>query len=173
MKITIKELQNLPDKKKNIVFKEIIKELENDVIVEAVLSVKATDYGINIKGSVKTDLNLACDRCLEEYNYHVAVDADEDFVFESVISGEQKEYELTKGQLVEELKGREEIDITDFLYQTIILEIPQKKICKDTCEGSEAYQKIISEKYIDERLEVFKTFSENNFSEDKKNNDEI
>jgi len=170
LKISIKDLQNLPDKQQNITFQEKIKELENDVIVEAVLNVKATDYGVNIEGDVKTDLKLVCDRCLEEYDYYIDVNVDEDFVNESIIPGDQKEYELTNGQFVEELKGRDEIDITNFLYQTIILEIPQKKICKESCSGSEAYKKIISEKFIDERLEVFKTFSENNFSEDKKNN---
>lgn len=169
MKINIKELQNLPEMKRDIIFQEKINELDNDNPVEATLSIVATSYGVNIKGHVKTKLKLVCDRCLGEYDYNVEVDADEDFVNESIISDDQKEYELTKGQFVEELKGRDEIDITDFLYQTIILEIPFKKICKDSCEGSEAYKKINSEKYIDERLEVFKSFSENNYNEDKNN----
>jgi len=169
LKINIKELQNLPEMKRDIIFQEKINELDNDNPVEATLSIVATSYGVNIKGHVKTKLKLVCDRCLGEYDYNVEVDADEDFVNESIISDDQKEYELTKGQFVEELKGRDEIDITDFLYQTIILEIPFKKICKDSCEGSEAYKKINSEKYIDERLEVFKSFSENNYNEDKNN----
>lgn len=167
MKINIKELQNIPEKNVNISFQEKIQELENDIPVDAVLNVAVTGYGVNIKGHVKTDLKLRCDRCLGEYDYNVDVDVDEDFVNESIVSGEQKEYELTKGQFVEELRGRDEIDINDFLYQTIILEIPSKKICNDSCEGSEAYQKIKNEKYIDERLEVFKSFSENNYSDDE------
>lgn len=168
MKINIKELQNLPEQMMDITFQEKINELENDVPVEAVLNVAITGYGVNIRGHVKTDLKLVCDRCLEEYDYNVDVEVDEDFVNESVVSSDQKEYELTKGQFVEELKGRDELDINDFLYQTIILEIPPKKICKDSCEGSDAYKKINSEKYIDERLEVFKSFSENNYKEDEK-----
>ena len=167
MKINIKELQNIPEQMMDIIFQEKIKELENDIPVDAVLNVAVTGYGVNIKGHVKTDLKLVCDRCLGEYDHNVDVDVDEDFVNESIITGDQKEYELTKGQFVEELRGRDEIDINDFLYQTIILEVPPKKICKDDCEGSEAYQKIKSEKFIDERLEVFKSFSENNYSDDE------
>lgn len=162
-------MQSLPEKAMDITFQEKIKELENDIPVDAVLNVSVTGYGVNIKGHVKTDLKLVCDRCIEEYDYNVDVKVDEDFVNENVVAGDQKEYELTKGQFVEELKGREEIDITDFLYQTIILEIPPKKICKESCEGSEEYKKINSEKFIDERLEVFKSFSENNYSEDENN----
>jgi len=169
LKINIKELQNLPDKKLNIIFQETLKELENNIPVEAALIVSVTGFGVNIKGRVETKLKLVCDRCLGEYDYNVDVEVDEDFVNESIVSDDKKEYELTKGQFVEELKGRDEIDITDFLYQTIILEIPFKKICKDTCEGSEAYKKINSEKYIDERLEVFKSFSENNYSDEENN----
>lgn len=160
-------MQNKPEQMMDITFQEKIKELENDIPVDAVLNVAVTGYGVNIKGHVKTDLKLVCDRCLGEYDYNVDVDVDEDFVNESIVSDDQKEYELIKGQFVEELKGRDEIDINDFLYQTIILEIPTKKICKDSCEGSEALQKIKSEKFIDERLEVFKSFSENNYSDDE------
>jgi len=167
LKINIKELQNIPEQMMNITFQEKIQELENDIPVDAVLNVAVTSYGVNIKGHVKTDLKLVCDRCLGEYDYNVDVDVDEDFVNESIVSVDQKEYELTKGQFVEELRGRDEIDINDFLYQTIILEIPLKKICNDGCEGSEAYKKIKNEKYIDERLEVFKSFSENNYSDDE------
>lgn len=154
----------------NITFQEKIKELENDIKVDAFLNAAVTVYGVKITGHIETDINLQCDRCLEEYTYHVNVEVDEDFVNENIVPPDQKEYELTKGQFVEELKGRDEIDITNFLYQTIVLEIPTQKICKDDCKGSETYQKIISEKYIDERLEVFKSFSENNYSGNEENN---
>lgn len=146
----------------NIVFQEKIKDLENDVPVDVVLTVKATPYGISIEGHVSTDLKLLCDRCLEEYSLHVDSDVNENFVYGSIVPCDKKEYELTEGQFVEELNGKDEIDITDFLYQTIILEIPTQKICKESCEGSEEYKKAISEKFVDERLEVFKSFLENN-----------
>ncbi len=172
MKINIKELQNSPEKSINISFHEVIKELENDTPVLANLNITATNYGINIKGKVQTELKLICDRCLEEYSYFIDAEIEESFVNESIHPEEQKEYELSKGQFVEELKGREEIDITDFLYQSVVLEIPIKKICNEECEGAKEYKKLISEKMhekIDERLEVFKSFSENNFIEDEEN----
>lgn len=170
MKINIKELQNLPEKKVSITFQEKLNELETDNTVKAELDIEHKNYGINVSGNVKADIKLVCDLCLEEYDYHIDVDVNEDIVFDSIVPPDQKEYELTKGQFVEELNNREEIDITDFVYQTVILEIPTQKICNDTCEGSEAYQKIKNEKYIDERLEVFKSFSENNFRDEEENN---
>jgi len=161
LKINITELQNQPEGQMNIVFQEAIKELESEVPIDAVLKLTATTFGVNVSGHVTTELKLACDRCLQEFTFHVDVDVNEDFVSESVVPPDKKEYELKERQFVEELDGKDEIDITDFLYQIVILEIPTQKICKDACKGSEEYQKIISEKYIDERLEVFKSFSEN------------
>lgn len=165
MKINIKELHNLPEKQVSINFEEVIDELENNTPVKAILTATVNIYGINLKGRMQTDIKLSCDRCLQEFDYHIDTEINEDFVNNDIVPDDKKEYELKGGEFAEELKGREEIDITDLLYQTAILEIPTKKICKDSCSGSEAYQKIISEKFIDERLEVFKSFSENNFSE--------
>jgi len=165
LKLNIEELKNSAEKSKNIYFNEKIAELESDFPVEANLVAKITTGGVNIQGNVKTQINLTCDRCSQDYVYSINVNVDENFVNESFINAEQKEYELNSSQFVEELQGRDEIDINDFLYQTVILEVPFKKICEESCQGSEALQKAISEKFIDERLEVFKTFSENNHIE--------
>jgi len=163
LKLNIEELKNSPEGTKEIYFNEKVDELENDFPVEASLTAKTKACGINIKGNVNTKLKLVCDRCSEEYVYSINVKVDEDFVTDSFINANQKEYELNPSQFVEELQGRDEIDINDFLYQTVILEVPFKKICDESCQGSEALQKAISEKFVDERLEVFKTFSENNY----------
>lgn len=146
-------------------FHEIIEDLESNLPVHASLKAKASSYGVNISGYVETDINLVCDRCLEEYVYHVEVEVNEDFVNDNIVPEDAKEYELKEGQFAEELKGKNEIDITNFLYQIVILEIPYQKVCKESCEGSEEYKKINSEikdNNIDERLEVFKTFLDNN-----------
>lgn len=166
LKINIKELQNLPEKELEIVFQEKIQGVEAEYPVKANLKVSLASYGVNIKGHLETDLQLQCDRCLQNYTYHIGTEFNEDFVNESVVPCDTKEYELTEGQFVDELRDKDEIDISDFLYQTVVLETPTQKICKDTCLGSEAYQKLSSEKYIDERLEVFKSFSENNFNDE-------
>lgn len=163
MKINIIQLQNSPNQQTDIVFQEIINELGADTKVYAEINIKKTHYGVNITGTVKADVKLQCDRCLEEYIYHVNTNINEDFVNDNIVKGTQKEHELKEGEFVEELQGKDEIDITDFLYQIIILEIPMQKICSTSCIIPEDKEKSISEKNIDERLEVFKYFSENNY----------
>ena len=168
LKININELQNLPEKQLEFEFNEVIEELESNSPITAILKAKATSYGVSLSGHVKANIKLICDRCLEEYNYHIEVDVNEDFLNDNVVPDNIKEYELKEGQFAEELEGKKEIDITDFVYQTVILEIPFQKLCKQECEGLEEYNKINSEtnyNNIDERLEVFKSFSENNYNE--------
>ncbi len=170
MKINLEELNLLPEKTKNISFFERIKDLDNNEEVTAQIQVIATDFGVNITGKVKTNIELQCDRCLALYNFPVDVNINEEFIKDSIVPDYKKDYELTEGHFVEELQGKNEIDLTEFLYQTIILELPNKKLCKEECQGSTELQEINNEDTIDERLEIFKTISENNFNNTDENN---
>lgn len=60
---------------------------------------------------------------------------------------------------MEELKGSKEIDMTDLIYQSIILNIPTQKLCKKECQGTEEFQRLTVEKSIDPRLQIFKNLS--------------
>ncbi len=160
MKINIEELESIPDKTITLNFNEKISELENDSPVSGTLTISSTGYGAEVEGHVATDIVLECDRCLERFTYHIDVDIDEKFVKDRIISEERNEIELTSEDFVEELKGSKEIDVTDLVYQSIILNVPTKKLCDIECEGTEEYQKLIKEKPIDPRLEIFKKLSD-------------
>lgn len=162
MKIKIKDLKNSEEKSQVISFNKKIEQLENHDKVKANLKVTFTPFKVTITGHAATELVFECDRCLEKYNFSVDVTIDEDFVFDSFVDFGAKEHEIKSGQFVEELAGREEIDVEDFLYQIIMLQTPTQKICKPSCLGSKEYQEHRAVKNIDERLEVFKSFSENN-----------
>jgi uncharacterized metal-binding protein YceD (DUF177 family) len=77
---------------------------------------------------------------------------------DNIVSPETKEFEITRGNFVEELKGRKEIDMTDLIYQDIILNVPGKKLCDIKCPGSNELQRIQSEKPTDPRMQVFNKF---------------
>jgi uncharacterized metal-binding protein YceD (DUF177 family) len=63
-----------------------------------------------------------------------------------------KEFEIKEGQFITDLNGEEEIDIYDLLYQSVILNFPNKKVCGINCKGKEYLSK---EDNYDPRLEVF------------------
>ncbi|OGI18046.1 MAG: hypothetical protein A2287_08130 [Candidatus Melainabacteria bacterium RIFOXYA12_FULL_32_12] len=158
MKINIEELSNTPEGQLTLEFNEVINELGNDQPVDGEVTARLIPSGVQVEGHVETDMMLECDRCMVNYPYHVDVNIDEVFIKGNLSSA--KEIELTQENFVEELKGRNEIDVTDLIYQSIILSIPSKNLCQEECPGTKEFQELQIEKPADPRLEVFKKLSE-------------
>ncbi len=160
MKINLKEFENAPDQKQDFYFEEIIKELDNKTPVKGLISAQLTEYGVNINGEVDTKLNLICDRCLDFFEYNINVSFHEKFVKNGLnFTQNQTEYELSNENFAEELQDREEINVTDLIYQNIIINVPGKNLCDIDCKGTQALQYLNNRDEIDPRLEIFKKLS--------------
>ncbi|MFH0702610.1 MAG: YceD family protein [bacterium] len=172
MKINIEELANLPENQITLNFHETISDLNNNTPINGVIIAYLTSYGVKIEGNIETDMILECDRCLKSYSCHININIDEKFVKDSIILEGTRDLELTNENFVEELDNRSEIDITDLVYQYIILNLPGKKLCYSECPGTEEIQKLKTEKSLDPRLEVFKNILEKKPDNSKKTNKE-
>ena len=159
MKINLDELLNLPDNKITLNFDEKISGLDNDKAVNGVITAYVTSYGVKVEGHVETEMIFECDRCLKKYPYHVFIDIDEKFVKDNFTSTANKELELTEADFTEELNDKNEIDITDLIYQSIILNMPSQQLCDIKCPGTEEYQKLNITEKTDPRLEIFRKIS--------------
>jgi len=63
---------------------------------------------------------------------------------------------IKNGQFITDLNGEKEIDIYDLLYQSVILSLPNKKVCGINCnEGMFVSDEDI--KIHDDRMDIFKT----------------
>lgn len=158
MKINIEELSNTPDGQLKLGFHEILSELGNNKPVDGEITARLIPGGVKVEGHVETDMTMECDRCMENFPYHAEADIDEVFIQGTLSSA--KELELTDENFVEELRGKKEIDVTDLVYQTIILSTPSKKLCEEECPGTEEFQRLQEEKTIDPRLEIFKKLAD-------------
>ena len=158
MKILIEDIENAPESMLDVDFCEIIDDLENGKEVRGKLEVKSNGATIEVKGHINTTMKLVCDRCLSEFDYDVDADIDEVFVKENVFDYSKHEIELKNDNFVVELNGETEIDITDLVYQSVIINIPTKKICRHGCEGT--IPVLSEEEKIDPRLEVFKRLTD-------------
>lgn len=156
MLIDLEELNFSPEKRLDIQFNEYIADLNNSVDVIGNTILKLTPYGVNITGTVSTELELICDRCLKVYTKKVTANINEDFVFGTLIPKGTKEYELQAGEFVTDLNGQLTIDLTEIVYQLIVLEIPNQNLCAEDCKGTEELQVIQKETKQDPRLEMFK-----------------
>ena len=120
--------------------------------ISADLQLKSLGQFIEITGKAQGNLKLICDRCLNEYEYKLNINIEETFAKQSLQDEYSQEFELQRGQFIIDLNGEKEIDIYDLLYQSVILNLPNKKVCGINCKGREF---LTEEEIIDPRLEVF------------------
>lgn len=156
--IEIEDIENAPDKKLQIDFEEVIEELQTKSPVKASLEAISLGDFIEITGNVQGSIILECDLCLEKFNYDFDFDIEELFAKNALLEAYGTETELKDGQFVTDLKGSRDIDIYDLLYQSVILDLPNKKVCGINCKGGDIFIRDDnpSEREPDPRLEVFK-----------------
>ena len=80
-----------------------------------------TDAMITLNMNIEGFIELECDRSLELFDFPVLVEK------EIIYKYGDEEKELSEDVLVI-LKGEQEINIAAFLYESIILEVPMKKL---------------------------------------------
>ena len=90
-------------------------------------SVEATrsQQGVLVQGDFKAELQLECARCLKKYDYFLAWEFAELYLFNS--------RDATKEDLV--LPDNAQIDIKKIILEEAQLDIPINPICKEDCQG--------------------------------------
>lgn len=158
MIVSIFELENSEYKSLEIRFEEVIKDINPHKPVTADLCVSAiSNEYINVTGEANAVINSICDNCLKEFSKEINIKIDETFIKTSLFEDYKEETELSGNSFVEDLNGKDEIDITDLIYQSVILNIPNKLVCDINCIGEEKIQEYIKTEISDPRLDVFKS----------------
>lgn len=154
-KILIDDIENAPNKCLEVDFDEVIEDIPSKEPVKAHLKIKSLGDFVEITGNVKVNLTLECDLCLKEFEYKLDENIDEMFAKNTLQEEYGQETEIKDGQFVTDLEGENEIDIYDLLYQSVILNIPNKKVCGINCNKG-VFQ--TDEEFVEEdpRMEVFK-----------------
>lgn len=155
MKINITDIENLETKSKSFKFEEIIDEFNDVEPVRADVNVEIIGNLIRVKGQIVAKVNLVCDVCLNDFTKDMDVKFEEFFTKYNLNEEYGKEYEIKNDGFVEDLNGSNEIDITDLIYQTVILNIPNKLVCGINCNGEETLSKYLKTEILDPRLKVF------------------
>ena len=155
-KISIEELENKPSKSMEFRFNDKIEGINS--IGNIVSDLKITSLGefMEISGNVKGTLILECDLCLKEFEYKLDFSINEMFAKTALQEEYGAETELSGEQFITDLNGEDEIDIYDLLYQSVILNLPNKKVCGINCNGDNFLKE---ENLSDPRLDVFKNIT--------------
>ena len=152
-KISIEELENSSSKTLEFHFEDKIEGLNCVTPISSDLEIKSLGEFIEVTGNVKGIVKLECDLCLKEFDYELDFFIDEMFAKDKLLEDYGQEFELKDGQFVTNLDGADEIDIYDLLYQSVILNLPNKKVCGINCNGDKFLKE---ENLSDPRLDVFK-----------------
>jgi len=152
-KISIEELENSSSKSLNIHFEEKIEGVNCVTPIVSDLTVSSLGEFVEVRGNVKGTLLLECDLCLKEFEYKLDFEIDEMCAKIALMEEYGQETELKEGQFITDLEGGDEIDIYDLLYQSVILNLPNKKVCGINCNGDKFLKE---EDLSDPRLDVFK-----------------
>ena len=153
--VEIEDIEREPDKIFHFDFKGSIEKLK-DCELSASLDLKSLGDFIEVKGFVEGQIQLECDRCLNKYQYDFDFDIDETYAKHSLYDEYGQELELQSGQFVTDLNGEKEIDIYDLLYQSVILNLPNKKVCGINCNEGLFVSDEQMQEVSDNRMDVFK-----------------
>ena len=85
-------------------------------------------------GTVKTELELPCSRCLEPYRLVVDVPFDLRYLPASEASAEA-EREIEEEDLGVSYYRDEQIDLNELLREQFYLALPMKPLCQEDCKG--------------------------------------
>jgi len=152
-KISIEELENKSSKSMDFHFEDKIENLNSIGPIVSDLKINSLGEFIEITGNIKGILQLECDLCLKNFEYKFDFNIDEMFAKSTLLEEYGQETELKNGQFITDLNGEDEIDIYDLLYQSVILNLPNKKVCGINCKGDKFLKE---EDLSDPRLDVFK-----------------
>ncbi len=151
--VSIEDIENSKDKTLNCKFENEIEGINSKGPIKADLILKSLGDFIEVEGKVNGTVILECDLCLKEFEYDLAFDIDEMFAKYALMDEYGQETELKEGQFITDLNGEDKIDIYDLLYQSVILNLPNKKVCGINCNGDKFLKE---ENLSDPRLDVFK-----------------
>ena len=135
-------------------FDDDIIELE-ECHITAELELRSMGDFIEVTGSAQGKISLECDRCLNKFVHKLDFDINETFAKKTLLDEYGSEVELSNGQFVTDLEGAEEIDVYDLLYQSVILALPNKKVCGINCNEG-LFVSTDDIKIHDTRMDVFK-----------------
>lgn len=101
--------------------------LEGPMLLELALT-KDTESSVIVEGRLKGKLKVSCSRCLKDINQ----DIEGDFVV--ICKDKSRMTEEDRESDVLEYKDNE-LDLTEFVRETVLLEAPIKPVCDEKCLG--------------------------------------
>jgi uncharacterized protein len=96
--------------------------------------VKPDGRRVQVKGSISTQAEVECDRCLQSINIPVEADFDVGYIRASEYSADET-HELEDDDLNISVVEDEIIDMDDLAREQVLLAMPTRSLCREDCKG--------------------------------------
>ena len=93
------------------------------------LTIVNTGEGFLVTGDIKLQAELRCSRCLKPYAAELVAEVDETLRIDGSVDEEDEDSDWN---LV--LDG-DELDLTDLVQESLLVNIPMKTVCREDCPG--------------------------------------
>lgn len=136
--IFIPQLAKAPEGKEEIEVKEFLPGLETLTPVRGRLRVEHHGNYLEVSGQAETIVTCTCNRCLQQYNHRLIVDTKEVIWLDEAVNQTQDlplEREVLMEDLLETLSPHGYFYPSEWLYEQMCLELPQRQLCQLNCPG--------------------------------------
>lgn len=97
---------------------------------------------VKLQGQIQTIVKLQCHTCLKYFFKPLALEINEEFVYEDYLNGKElnaRDRELQSADFFETVPYYGEIDVSDIIFQAVNLAIPTYCSCGKQCSGTPVY----------------------------------
>jgi uncharacterized protein len=160
--IYIPHIARAPEQTYQIPVQEKLLDLETLTPVQGAIEVRHGGNFLEVKAKAEAIMTLTCDRCLQQYNHRLVVNAKELLWLQEPAEDENDpmvEHEVALDDLVESLPPQGHFRPDEWLYEQFCLGIPQRQLCDRRCPGIPVEPSVEPGKAVDRRwasLESFK-----------------
>jgi uncharacterized protein len=161
--VYIPHLLNAVSRTRTFSFEALFDDLETLTPVRAAISVRHGTTFLDVQGTAQTIVTLTCDRCLQQYNHRVSIDAKEIIWLDDAVDTQQDlplEQEVNSEDLVESLSPSGYFDPDTWIYEQVCLELPQRQICAADCQGVQVEESAQNAPVVDERWSVLEALKQ-------------
>jgi uncharacterized protein len=90
---------------------------------------------VRVRGSIKTEVELLCDRCLAPRREPLEVEFDTRFIPQEKAAGESDNVELLTDDLGLAAYEGDAVDLDELVREQIVLALPLRNLCGEDCKG--------------------------------------
>ncbi|AFY49395.1 putative metal-binding protein, possibly nucleic-acid binding protein [Nostoc sp. PCC 7524] len=152
--IFIPQLTKAPERTEEVQVKEFLPGLETLTPVRGHVRVQHHGNYLDVSAQAEAIITCTCNRCLQNYNHRLVVNTQEVIWLDETANQEQDlplEREVAIEDLVETLSPNGYFYPSEWLYEQMCLELPQRQLCDLNCPGILSSAGENTEKPVDNR----------------------